>query len=110
MAISASLVAGTPFQPTVQNPWKKGDAKSLKTMQQPRLAADEIPSSVVIDEDFSNFKAGTEAAPDEENIGGPRNRTYNLKPGFTKLEGWTGTAIHQAGGTCAITSYYDEYY
>lgn len=105
-----SLWAVQPFQPVAQKPWKKSGVQEMHSVHTLPRVADEIPTQTVVEEDFSNFTAGTEIAPDEKNIGGPRDYTYHIDPGFMKLEGWTGSAIHQAGGACAITSYMEPNY
>ena len=59
-------------------------------------------SGEIIREDFSRFTAGSEAAPDAANIADLRTGVIDAK--YTAVPGWTGAAIYQAGGICAITT------
>lgn len=54
----------------------------------------------LLSEDFAKMSAGTEAAPDGENIAD--KRTGDIPASYTTLPGWSGAAIYQAGGACAI--------
>lgn len=59
-------------------------------------------SGEIIKEDFSRFTAGSETTPDAKNIADLRTGVIDAK--YTAVPGWTGAAIYQAGGICAITT------
>lgn len=67
---------------------------------QGRLA--KAPTGELLKEDFSRFTAGSENAPDATNIADLRTGVIDAK--YTSAPGWTGAAIYQAGGICAITT------
>lgn len=56
--------------------------------------------TVLLDEDFSLFTAGTEDEPDNKNVSD--NFTGEIPSYYTKAPGWQGAAIRQAGGVCAM--------
>lgn len=63
--------------------------------------------NILVSEDFSKFTAGTEDAPDLENVlcnyyGG--NLTPYINNSLTHTPGWSGTQVYSAGGTAAIFS------
>lgn len=60
----------------------------------------EVESMVLIEEDFEKMSAGTEDTPDATNIAD--KRTGVISGEYTVIPGWSGAAIYQAGGTCAI--------
>lgn len=62
---------------------------------------------VVIDEDFSLFTAGSETAPDDEDI---TTSNYYVKDEYTHLPKWIGYNVHQAGGVCALLAWTDVMY
>lgn len=54
----------------------------------------------LFEEDFEKMSAGSEEAPDGTNIAD--KQTGVISPDYTTIPGWTGAAIYQAGGACAI--------
>lgn len=66
----------------------------------PRLAADSHAQRIIVSEDFAKFAAGSEDEPDSKNIADLR--TGVIDEALTAAPGWTGAAIYQAGGVCAI--------
>lgn len=59
------------------------------------------PSSVVVvDEDFSLFTAGSEAAPDTKDI--TDKSIFEVPASYTKLPHWPGGGVYQAGGVCYL--------
>lgn len=75
-----------------------GSATNAKTKLH-RAANDRQPV-LILEEDFSKFEAGTEDVPDTKNTS--NNQTGVILSKFTKMPGWTGAGVRQAGGTCAI--------
>lgn len=65
-------------------------------------------STVVLEEDFSLFTAGTEDQPDSKNIAPGTNYVYEVDPAYTHVPHWLGYSVYQAGGCAAIGMY--EYY
>lgn len=65
----------------------------------PAATADDN-ATVLINEDFSKMRAGSEDNPDSEYIAD--KSTGSIPARYTVLAGWTGACIYQAGGTCAI--------
>lgn len=62
---------------------------------------------ILVSEDFSKFTAGSEDAPDLENVlcnyyGG--DLTPYIDNSLTKTPGWSGTQVYSAGGVAAIFS------
>lgn len=55
---------------------------------------------VIVSEDFSKFAAGSESEPDSKNIADLRTGVIDAQ--YTAAPGWSGAAIYQAGGACAI--------
>lgn len=88
--------------------WTAG-ASAVAPMLKPMLtsraataaaAPEDSESMVLIEEDFSRMKAGSETTPDSESIS---NRTTGEIPAsYTLTPGWSGACIYQAGGSCAI--------
>ncbi len=62
--------------------------------------AAENETTVLVKETFDKMSAGTESAPDENNIAD--KRTGAIDATYTSMPGWSGAAIYQAGGSCAI--------
>ena len=75
-----------------------GSATNAKTKLH-RATNDRQPV-LILEEDFSKFEAGTEDVPDTKNTS--NNQTGVILSKFTKMPGWTGAGVRQAGGTCAI--------
>lgn len=64
-------------------------------------ASDNSEQSVVlVDEDFSRMSSGSESEPDGTYIAD--KRTGVIPATYTATPGWSGAAIYQAGGACAI--------
>lgn len=111
--MAASLWAQGPYRSAPpKKPWKpanetRGPVSALPAVMR---AADEVPVMTVIDEDFSNLTAGTEDAPDATEIGASGPTGYDIAEGYMKEGRWTGMGVHQAGGACALMTYYNEYY
>ncbi len=61
-------------------------------------------ATVLLTEDFSKFTAGTEDAPDSENIAivDPETGSYSVPTTYTQEPGWSGQDIYQAGGVCYL--------
>lgn len=70
---------------------------AFQTVAQPMADSEEM---TLIDENFSKMSAGSEATPDTENIAD--KRTGAISADYTSLPDWSGAAIYQAGGSCAI--------
>lgn len=64
------------------------------------MADDSQSQRLIVNEDFSNFTDGSESTPDSKNIADLR--TGVIDASYTAAPGWTGAAIYQAGGACAI--------
>lgn len=63
--------------------------------------------AIVVNEDFSKFSEGTEAAPAAEityDVPG-----YAIPAKYTAMPGWTGQGIRPAGGAVAVYPYVDKY-
>lgn len=54
----------------------------------------------VLMEDFSLFTEGTEEKRADDFLAGPG--TWGVDSKYTKMPGWTGYGIYQAGGACAL--------
>lgn len=67
-------------------------------------------ATVVAEEDFSLFTAGSEDAPDNTNIAPGTNYIYYIDENYTHTPGWGGYNVYQAGGVCALLKYTDPYY
>ena len=76
---------------------KVGDGRTQQSL--PRRAAYGVATTqVLLEEDFSNFTAGTPDQPDAVDItGGDR---ANIDPSMTQTPGWNGRWVYQAGGAC----------
>lgn len=59
---------------------------------------------VIISENFDKFTAGSINSPAEDDVADVYT-TY-LPSELTQKEGWTGAAIHQAGGVCFVSNYF----
>lgn len=81
------------FVPSAQMQHKKAETKAPQY-------------KVVIDEDFSLFTAGSEDAPDSENIA---NKSYKVNNEYTHEPLWGGNRVYQAGGCAFLGGYKDEY-
>lgn len=55
--------------------------------------------TVVVEEDFSLFTAGSEANPDDVDI---TTSNYFVKSEYTHVPNWIGYNVYQAGGACAL--------
>lgn len=84
------------------NAWLKSDI-AIKRQSAP---AAKVKPQMVLSEDFSLFKKGSENAPDSENI----TTNYMLNEGYTHTSGWSAYHVYQAGGACAILEYEDDWY
>ena len=73
----------------------------------PKLTAPQ--GDVVFSEDFSKFTAGTEAEPDNTDIGGSKADGFVIDSQYLNQPGWFGAGVHQAGGACAIKMYEYQY-
>ena len=71
-------------------------------------AATQPGSTVVLEEDFSLFTAGSEDMPDDVNIAPEVDYTYLVDTAYTHQPGWLGYYVFQAGG-CAALKEYDYY-
>ncbi len=69
-------------------------------------SADDVETTVVVNEDFSLFAAGTEDQPDATDI--VSHSTYRINNMYTKLPNWGGYSVYQAGGVCALLAYNHE--
>ncbi len=84
----------------------KGMPRSARTIT-PKA---EIATVVVLEEDFSLFTAGSEQAPDSENVAPEENYRYYVKDEYMHTPGWGGYNVYQAGGACALLKYDDPWY
>lgn len=66
----------------------------------PAAAAEDDNAVVLLEEDFGKMIAGSETNPDNEYIAD--KTTGSIPSQYTRLPGWSGACIYQAGGTCAI--------
>lgn len=84
------------------------DAKPLKAVYTGKLleqseqvgirGAARVQADAVLAEDFSKFTKGTEADPDDEDLGGGGT----ISSDYTQTPGWTGSFVYQAGGEAYI--------
>ncbi|MDE6276607.1 MAG: fibronectin type III domain-containing protein [Muribaculaceae bacterium] len=89
------------FGAAVAAPGAEAQVPMLKPMARPAVAkAAEASVETLVDENFSRMTAGSEDAPDSEYIAD--KRTGVIPSAYTAMPGWTGAAVYQAGGTCAI--------
>ena len=72
-----------------------GSAQFAQSFSKDREAA-----RVIVEENFAKFTEGSESTPDATNIANLRTGAIDAK--YTAVDGWTGAAIYQAGGVCAI--------
>ncbi len=63
-------------------------------------AATQAEGYVLLTEDFSKMSAGSESTPDGTYIAD--KRTGAIPSNYTSIPGWSGAAVYQAGGSCAI--------
>lgn len=90
-ALATGIPAASFAQFKLQNP-----AGIRQVVKQSKTDAVET----ILEENFSKFSAGTEQAPDGTDIA--NKRTGEIPAEYTGMPGWTGAAVHQAGGICAI--------
>ncbi len=90
-------------------PFKREAATQMVPKTSKSRAQANVPYELVVEEHFSKFTAGTEENPDKTNLR-IDDYYYELKPEYLETPGWTGNAVWQAGGSCYLGSYYDEYY
>lgn len=67
----------------------------------PRMLANDA-SATIVEEDFSKFTAGSEAAPDDVDL---TAQTGEISAEYTQIPGWWGAAVYQAGGSAYIGFY-----
>lgn len=77
-----------------------GAREMLVPMALRQEVAAKAEAQKLFEEDFEKMSAGSEEAPDATNIAD--KQTGVISPEYTKIPGWTGAAIYQAGGACAI--------
>lgn len=99
IAILAAAAGST--LPTAALPGASGLLSPL-ALQSPtaRVAETNAEGEILLSEDFSKMSAGSESAPDPTYIAD--KRTGAIPATYTALPGWSGAAVYQAGGTCAI--------
>lgn len=68
----------------------------------PRMLANDA-SATIVEEDFSKFTAGSEAAPDAVDLADAQ--TGDISAEYTQIPGWSGAAVYQAGGSAYIGFY-----
>lgn len=61
-------------------------------------------AEILVNEDFSNFKEGTESAPDYENNLASMWTTDLIDPALTNGQQWYGNDIYSAGGCVALST------
>lgn len=86
--------------------WKPQAFKGAPQRTAQAISSD-TEATLVVEEDFSLFTAGSEEAPDSEDI---TTDYYYIKEGYMHSPNWSGYNVHQAGGACALLSYIDDYY
>lgn len=92
-------VTVTPIGELPEKP-QQGPLKSVSTAE------------ILVNEDFSNFKEGTESAPDYENNLASMWTTNLIDPALTNGQQWYGNDIYPAGGCVALSTknmYYPAY-
>lgn len=70
-----------------------------------RMLFKAVEPQQLFEEHFDKFTAGTNDAPDGENMSGGSLTNYRIKEGMMSVEGWTGFHVYQAGGACALRAY-----
>lgn len=75
-------------------------SQSLKT---PFFRADDTSWEVIIQEDFSNFKEGSEESPDVSNIADAYSG--KISEDKTITPGWIGGGVHEAGTVCYLCKF-----
>ncbi len=62
-------------------------------------------AEVLVNEDFSSFTWGTEAAPDYENpLASVYTGNLDIDPALTNGQQWTGNGVYSAGGAVALST------
>lgn len=80
-------------------PFKATYANQLERVQQTEMrSAARSQAEALLSEDFSKFTKGTEAAPDNEDIG----NNGAIPDEYTQTPGWKGSGVYQAGGVAYI--------
>ena len=95
LSIATVLAASLPLQSQAVGLTPVGSSFFMQAAQ-----ADAEESRTIISEDFSGFAAGSEETPDSVNIANLRTGVIDSK--YTAVPGWTGAAVYQTGGICAI--------
>lgn len=72
-------------------------------------SADNSRISVIADENFDKFTAGSLEKPDSKNVAGAGGGDYRMKPGYMNLDGWRGVHIYQAGGAAYLREFATTY-
>lgn len=95
-----------------QRPTSYWGKTAFKAAAQPAIATSatsgQPEATVVIEEDFALFTAGSEDMPDDVNIAPEVDYTYLVDTAYTHQPGWLGYYVFQAGGCAALKEY--EYY
>ena len=105
LAISMMMTAQLHGNWSAKQAFKPSEKSVIASM----LTATAAPeSTVVLEEDFSLFTAGTEDQPDSKNIAPGTNYVYEVDPAYTHVPHWLGYSVYQAGG-CAAIAMYDYY-
>lgn len=105
---AVSLALGSSAQ---QQYWPKKAFKNVTpTTTSISTSASSTEATIVAQEDFSLFTAGSEDAPDNTNIAPGTNYLYVIDENYTHTPGWGGYHVYQAGGTCALKQYTDPYW
>jgi len=84
--------------------WTRDDIRKTSVKRGTILKAP--AAQVVVEEDFSLFSAGSEAAPDGTMISDESNYVPDQ---WTKMPGWVGNGVYQAGGICMLGDCLDYY-
>lgn len=80
------------------------NAQDRQTLQQEQST---IPTTTVLQEDFSRWTAGTNDSPDTKALGG-KSVDYKIPDALMAQKGWIGSSVYQAGGACALKMYYSD--
>ena len=95
-----------------QRPTSYWGKTAFKAANQPSATAaattSQSEATVVLEEAFSLFTAGSEDIPDDVNIAPEVDYTYLVDTAYTHQPGWLGYYVFQAGGCAALKEY--EYY
>lgn len=94
---------------TLMRPYAKAQravkgASAIKDNRQVQVRRNVSQQSTLVSEDFSKFTAGSLDNPDTANwvvdfYGG------DIDASLTQVPGWTGSAVHQAGGAACLTGW-----